>query len=232
MRNRGQVAFDVIFVDFRGLLYVHCKAFLVNSDFYCKRFIWLKLLVLICLGLYYMFGIWIICASNINYAVMSENSILWFCRQHFLQCAQGLLIKHFEKLIQCDTRLNFLSQQPEIMLDSPHFDARPSACEDPDNLKDHDLHQVNGKGSAKSCFQDMGSPHASLSPSFKIEHNDLPSISLDSLPREAPSPSSGIIKTWPLFWFPYPLALLFHSSKVHFSPLPPLPSEREEGVDV
>ncbi|XP_027061859.1 uncharacterized protein [Coffea arabica] len=29
---------------------------------------------------------------------------------HFLQCPQGLLGKHFEKLIQCDPRLNFLSK--------------------------------------------------------------------------------------------------------------------------
>ncbi|CDP21216.1 unnamed protein product [Coffea canephora] len=29
---------------------------------------------------------------------------------HFLSCPQGLLGKHFEKLIQCDPRLNFLSK--------------------------------------------------------------------------------------------------------------------------
>ncbi|XP_021911836.1 uncharacterized protein LOC110825670 isoform X2 [Carica papaya] len=43
-------------------------------------------------------------------------------RQHFLQCSPGLLGKHFEKLIQCDPRLNFLSQQPEILLKSPYFE--------------------------------------------------------------------------------------------------------------
>ncbi|KAG5066586.1 hypothetical protein AAZX31_04G142700 [Glycine max] len=111
-------------------------------------------------------------------------------RLHFLQCPQGLLAKHFEKLIQCDMRLNFLSQQPEIILDSPHFDTQPSAFEDPDNPKDHDLLQVSGKGSSTSCYQDSGSPQASLSSSFKIEHNDPPGMMLDSLPRDAPSPSS------------------------------------------
>nr|KJB23596.1 hypothetical protein B456_004G106800 [Gossypium raimondii] len=30
-------------------------------------------------------------------------------RQHFLQCPQGLLNKHFEKLVQCDMRLNCLT---------------------------------------------------------------------------------------------------------------------------
>lgn len=113
------------------------------------------------------------------------------CRLHFLQCPQGLLAKHFEKLIQCDMRLNFLSQQPEIILDSPHFDTQPSAFEDPDNPKDRDLLQVSGKGSSTSCFQDSGSPQASLLSSFKTEHNDPPGMMLDSLPRDAPSPSSG-----------------------------------------
>ncbi|RDX97945.1 hypothetical protein CR513_19207, partial [Mucuna pruriens] len=111
-------------------------------------------------------------------------------RLHFLQCPQGLLAKHFEKLIQCDMRLNFLSQQPEVNLDSPHFDTQPSAFEDPDNPKDCELLQVSGKGSSTSCFQDGGSPQTSLSSSFKIEHNDPPGMTLDSLPQDAPSPSS------------------------------------------
>lgn len=111
-------------------------------------------------------------------------------RLHFLQCPQGLLAKHFEKLIQCDMRLNFLSQQPEIILDSPHFDSQPSNFEDPDNSKDRELLQVSGKGSSTSCFHDRGSPQSSLSSSFKIEHNDPPGMTLDSLPRDAPSPSS------------------------------------------
>ncbi|KAI4376776.1 hypothetical protein MLD38_014494 [Melastoma candidum] len=50
-------------------------------------------------------------------------------RQHFLECQEGLLAKHFEKLIQCDMRLGFLSRQPEIILDSPLFDPRPSVFE-------------------------------------------------------------------------------------------------------
>ena len=116
-----------------------------------------------------------------------------------MQCPQGLLTKHFEKLIQCDTRLNFLSQQPEIILDSPYFETRPSATENIDNPMDHDVHQVSDKGSTSSSFLDVASPQASLSPSFKIEHNDPPAISLDRLVREAPSPSSGNIRTRLLF---------------------------------
>ncbi|KAK3198581.1 hypothetical protein Dsin_021996 [Dipteronia sinensis] len=47
-----------------------------------------------------------------------QASIHW---QHFMQCPQGILNKHFENLIQCDTCLNFLSQQPEMILYSPYF---------------------------------------------------------------------------------------------------------------
>ncbi|XP_040871227.1 uncharacterized protein [Glycine max] len=114
-------------------------------------------------------------------------------RQHFLEFPQGLLAKHFEKLIQCDTHLNFLSQQPEIILDSPHFGTRPAAFENLDNPEDPDLHLVNCKGSTTSCLQDIGSPHSSLSPSFKIEHNDLLGIASNNLPCEAPFPSSDAL---------------------------------------
>ncbi|KAL5183060.1 hypothetical protein HKD37_17G047040 [Glycine soja] len=103
-------------------------------------------------------------------------------RQHFLEFPQGLLAKHFEKLIQCDTRLNFLSQQPEIILDSPHFDTQPAALENLDNPEDRDLHLVNGKGSTTSCLQVIESPHSSQSPSFKVEHNGRLGINFDFPP--------------------------------------------------
>ncbi|XP_028776808.1 uncharacterized protein LOC114733503 isoform X1 [Neltuma alba] len=112
-------------------------------------------------------------------------------RQHFLQCPQGLLNKHFEKLIQCDARLNFLSQQPAIILDSPYFDTRPAAFVEPDESKDHCLNQVNDKVTVSSCVQGIGSPHASQSSSFNIEISDPSCITLDSRSREVPSPSSG-----------------------------------------
>lgn len=113
---------------------------------------------------------------------------------HFLQCPQGLLAKHFEKLIQCDTRLNILSRRRDLVLDSPYFDTQPSAFWDPDNPKDHDLHQVSGKGSTSSSFQDIGSPQASLSSC----------MNLNSLPRDVTSPSSGTVRTCSC-------SLLFHA---------------------
>ncbi|KAJ9550803.1 hypothetical protein OSB04_014848 [Centaurea solstitialis] len=47
-------------------------------------------------------------------------------RHHLLQCAQGVLEKHYEKLINCDTRLNYLSQQQELYLEFPYFAPKPS----------------------------------------------------------------------------------------------------------
>uniref|UniRef100_A0A2P2JC09 Uncharacterized protein MANES_06G031800 n=1 Tax=Rhizophora mucronata TaxID=61149 RepID=A0A2P2JC09_RHIMU len=108
-------------------------------------------------------------------------------RKHFLQCPQGLLNRHFEKLIQCDLRLNFLSRQPEITLDSPFFDQRPSIFEDPDESKD----QVEtGRGSSISGFQGLASPSAGHSSSLEIEKGDLAGATSETTSQEAPSPSS------------------------------------------
>ncbi|XP_042415546.1 uncharacterized protein LOC122004776 [Zingiber officinale] len=43
-------------------------------------------------------------------------------RRHLLQCHQTSLSKNFEKLINCDPHLKLLSQQPDIILESPYFD--------------------------------------------------------------------------------------------------------------
>ncbi|KAJ4838844.1 hypothetical protein Tsubulata_033027 [Turnera subulata] len=66
-------------------------------------------------------------------------------RRHFLQCQHGFLGKHFEKLIQCDPRLNYLSQQPEIVLESPYFEQRASAFRDlNDSSNELDLNTKEG----------------------------------------------------------------------------------------
>jgi hypothetical protein len=118
--------------------------------------------------------------------------MLLFYRQHFLQCPQGLLNKHFEKLIQCDMRLNFLSQQPEIVLDSPYFEPRSSVFEDPEESKDHSFDQVDSRRASMSGFQDVASPTATQSSSLKIEQKqDSAGMVSENRLREAPSPSSG-----------------------------------------
>ncbi|KAJ8768005.1 hypothetical protein K2173_020945 [Erythroxylum novogranatense] len=109
-------------------------------------------------------------------------------RQHFLQCQPGLLNKHFEKLIQCDMRLNFLSHQPEKILDSPYFDQCLSGLEDPAESKD--LIET-GTGTSILGSHGLGSPAAAHSSSLENEIGDPTSSTLEHASQEAPSPVSG-----------------------------------------
>ncbi|KAM7508364.1 hypothetical protein LguiA_018817 [Lonicera macranthoides] len=111
-------------------------------------------------------------------------------RQHMLECPQGLLNKHYEKLIQCDVRLNCLSQQPEIVLDSPSF--APQGADPNDESRGLAFsHLDTVKGSPISGLHDVASPSVSQSSSsFKIEQYDAISISSQGLSKEACSPSS------------------------------------------
>ncbi|KAI3800074.1 hypothetical protein L1987_35382 [Smallanthus sonchifolius] len=77
------------------------------------------------------------------------------CWQHYLQCSQGVLNKHYEKLIQCDTRLNFLSQQVDPFPDSP-FAAKDS-IKDPNVSNNNVSNQPEmSKGLAVSCIKNTG----------------------------------------------------------------------------
>ncbi|KAG6599137.1 hypothetical protein SDJN03_08915, partial [Cucurbita argyrosperma subsp. sororia] len=102
-------------------------------------------------------------------------------RQHFLQCPQGLLNKHFEKLIQCDMRLNFLSRQPEIVLDSPYFERRVSVFEDPEHSAENIKRSITTDGA-------LPSPQQS---SLKIEQQDSTCSAVEHRSQEAPSPCSA-----------------------------------------
>ncbi|KAF8073285.1 hypothetical protein N665_1122s0014 [Sinapis alba] len=103
-------------------------------------------------------------------------------RRHFLQCAEGIMNKHLEKLVQCDHRLLYLSREPEIIMDSPYFDARRSIFEDPNESKGNPFGNFNlSTGPLISGTQNMASPVGAQSSS---EHMYLS--------HEAPSPSSVI----------------------------------------
>ncbi|XP_038998945.1 uncharacterized protein LOC120124305 isoform X2 [Hibiscus syriacus] len=112
-------------------------------------------------------------------------------RQHFLQCPRGFLNKHFEKLIQCDMRLNCLSRQPEIVLDSPYFESQTLPNEDPNEMRVHDDRQgETGKGTSTSGFQSVASPSAARSLSSDIGKGDSAFITSETMYRDARSPSS------------------------------------------
>lgn len=112
-------------------------------------------------------------------------------RKHFLQVPYGLLNKHFEKLIQCDMRLNFLSQQPEISVDSPYFEKQPSGFEDSNVSKSRDLDQRgSSKGASIYIFEDGATPSVSQSSSVTVKQEDALQGTFEIMSREAPSPSS------------------------------------------
>ncbi|XWS19174.1 hypothetical protein CRYUN_Cryun32bG0109200 [Craigia yunnanensis] len=109
-------------------------------------------------------------------------------RQHFLQCPQGLLGKHFEKLIQCDPRLNFLSRQPEILLESPYFEPRISGFND-SNEAGHGIELKSEEGPTIFGLQDPSSPSAGQSSSCKNEQ-DFSGRAAENICQGTPSPSS------------------------------------------
>ncbi|KAJ9693450.1 hypothetical protein PVL29_012291 [Vitis rotundifolia] len=109
-------------------------------------------------------------------------------RQHYLQCPQGLLGKHFEKLIQCDPRLNFLSKQPEIVLESPYFGDTDSVLEDPDESKSHDFGLKSEEDSSFSGLQDA--PSRGQLSSSKINPQDPVGGTAEIFFRNTLSPSS------------------------------------------
>ncbi|KAG2291939.1 hypothetical protein Bca52824_038608 [Brassica carinata] len=103
-------------------------------------------------------------------------------RKHFLQCAEGIMNKHLEKLVQCDHRLLYLSREPEIIMDSPFFDVPQSIFEDPNDSKGYPFGNFNlSTGPSVSGTQNLASPVGAQS---SFEHMYLS--------HEAPSPSSGI----------------------------------------
>lgn len=111
-------------------------------------------------------------------------------RRHYLQCPQGLLGKHFEKLVLCDPRLNFLSQQGDIVLDTPYFEPRVSVFDD-SNESDRDFDLNPEKGQAVFNLKDAPSPsRAQSSSSLTVERRDLVGIPTDQFSRETPSPCS------------------------------------------
>ncbi|KAK7293932.1 hypothetical protein RJT34_16812 [Clitoria ternatea] len=110
-------------------------------------------------------------------------------RQHFVQCPQGLLGKHFEKLIQCDPRLNYLSQQPDLVLDSPYFEPGTTVR---DHIEPSDGFDRKSEEQAGIFgLQDVESGSAVQSSSSKSEHN-LVGKAVDNVSQEITSPSSAM----------------------------------------
>ncbi|XP_019414945.1 PREDICTED: uncharacterized protein LOC109326667 [Lupinus angustifolius] len=104
-------------------------------------------------------------------------------RRHFMQCPQGLLGKHFEKLIQCDPRLNFLSQQSDLVLGSPYFELGTDQIESSGGFDKRNEERASLFG-----LHDLESGSAVQSTSSKSEHNHGKTV--ENVSQEITSPSS------------------------------------------
>ncbi|XP_057867827.2 uncharacterized protein LOC131075054 isoform X1 [Cryptomeria japonica] len=118
------------------------------------------------------------------------------CRRHFLQCPQGLLNRHYEKLIQCDARLSLLSKKPFPSRGSPFFDARSAAFHD-QNEQSHYGHAQDNKSHMLSQFDHLKNEYLLPFPQFPdmsppVSETLVPKCeALDSEVRtETTSPSS------------------------------------------
>jgi len=61
-----------------------------------------------------------------------------------LQCPHGLLNRHYEKLIQCDPRLNLLSKKGFLSDAFPLFDSKSTVFQDQDEQSSYAKAQENG----------------------------------------------------------------------------------------
>lgn len=97
--------------------------------------------------------------------------------------------KHFEKLMQCDPRLNFLSQRPEIVLECPYFEPKVAVFEDP-NESSLAFDLTSEERSAFLDLEDVASPSGAQSSSSKSEQ-DFVGRAPENFSQEISSSSSG-----------------------------------------
>lgn len=99
-----------------------------------------------------------------------------------------MLNKHYEKLIQCDSRLNFLSQQHDFVLNFPYFPPKPS-------VKDYDISGTSGFNIPEMYIANMGSPSTLQTSSSNILDSSSLGLYHQDMSKEAYSSSSGTVFT-------------------------------------
>ncbi|KAG6527407.1 hypothetical protein ZIOFF_009506 [Zingiber officinale] len=99
--------------------------------------------------------------------------------------------KNFEKLIDYDSHLKQLSQQPDIILESPYFNLQYSVLKDQSDFKSHinDFIKDDSRTTI-SGFYEPGPPCATSSISNKTETRDSFERTLDFDSQDTPSPCS------------------------------------------
>ncbi|KAG6527410.1 hypothetical protein ZIOFF_009509 [Zingiber officinale] len=101
------------------------------------------------------------------------------------------LSKNFEILINCDAQLKLLSQQPDIILESPYFNPQYSVLEDQSDSKSHINDFIKDDSRTNfSGFYEPGPPCTTSSISNRIETRDSVGKTLDFESQDTTSPSS------------------------------------------
>ncbi|KAK6151555.1 hypothetical protein DH2020_014190 [Rehmannia glutinosa] len=98
------------------------------------------------------------------------------------------LIKHYEKLIQCDTRLSILSRQPEIVMESRYFESEASVLENSEESKNDGCNHMPAAAQRSPSSVVESAATAQLSSS----NFGLNALASKQVSKEAPSPSSVI----------------------------------------
>ncbi|KAG6523572.1 hypothetical protein ZIOFF_013433 [Zingiber officinale] len=131
--------------------------------------------------------VWEVLEGGLKCKIEFHCSLLQL-RKYFLKT---LLSKNFEKLIDCDPQLKILSQQPDIILESPYFNPQYSVLEDQSDSKSHinDFIKDNCR-TTFSGFYEPGPPCATSSISNKTETRDSFGRTLDFDSQDTTSPSS------------------------------------------
>lgn len=124
------------------------------------------------------------------------------CRRHLLQFAQGILERHYEKLLQCDHRLNLLSKEGIMGGNSPYFDSSGAV------FQDQNEHTCYGAAHEHKSYlfpqfdhskDNYLPPFSSLSDTGTVrvsplvqknEYLELDGRVLDCVPQDTPSPCS------------------------------------------
>ncbi|KAK6151544.1 hypothetical protein DH2020_014179 [Rehmannia glutinosa] len=109
-------------------------------------------------------------------------------RQHYLQGPPDALIKHYEKLIQCDTRLSILSRQPEIVMESRYFESEASVLENSEESKNDGCNHMPAAAQRSPSSVVESAATAQLSSS----NFGLNALASKQVSKEAPLPSSVI----------------------------------------
>ncbi|CAL9129134.1 unnamed protein product [Musa textilis] len=111
-------------------------------------------------------------------------------RRHLLRCPQGLLSKHFEKLIQCDPRLCALSHESDVLLDAPFSEPRYSVFEDHDESKCHPFDKL--KDPYESVVQELEDSALTCASTSTSAKNDIRDP-IDTGKIHSPSP---VMESW------------------------------------